>query len=85
MFFSQGNLKVCSVYFFLYKTCKLIFALSSHFDQYIVFLVPDSCRATTRNLQYKPGRLKRLERRLFLLFLDNLTVGFFFQLYDIAE
>jgi hypothetical protein len=46
-------------------------------DQDIVFLVPDSCRATPRNLQYKRGRLKRLERCPFLLFLDNLAVVFF--------
>jgi hypothetical protein len=44
--------------------------------QDIVFLVPDSCRATPRNLQYKRGCLKRLERYLFLLFLDNLAVFF---------
>ena len=43
------------------------------FDQYIVFLVPDSCRATPRNLQYKRGRLKRLERCSFLIYLDNLV------------
>ena len=43
----------------------------------IVFLVTDSCRATPRNLHYNRGRLKRLERCLFLLFLDNLPVVFF--------
>ena len=47
------------------------------FDQDIVFLVPDTCRATPKNLQYKRGRLKRLERCLFLLYLDNLAVVFF--------
>ena len=48
-----------------------------YFDQDIVFRVPDSCPATTRNLQYKRGRLKRVERRLLLLLLDNLAVVLF--------
>jgi hypothetical protein len=37
---------------------------------------PNSCRATPRNFQYKRGRLKRSERCLSLLFLDNLPVVF---------
>ena len=48
-------------------------------DQDIVFLVPDSFRVTIRNCNNINADLKedtikkRLERRLFLLFLDNLA------------
>jgi hypothetical protein len=44
-----------------------------------VFLVPDSCRAAERNGNsisdvVIDDTIKRLERRLFQLFLDNLAV-----------
>ena len=49
-------------------------------DQDIAFLVPGSCRATIGNgnsirVAFAESTIKkRLERRLFLLFLDNLGV-----------
>ena len=58
------------VYILYCIICMLMF-------QDIVFLVPDLCRATPRNLQYKRGRLKCLARCLFLIFLDNFAVVFF--------
>ena len=48
-------------------------------DQDIAFLVPDSCRMTMRNdnsADFSGDTIKKLlERRLFLLFLDNLAVA----------